>query len=144
MQQPAEQIDKLRQGGDGNIVVCGGVSLWRALMRLDLIDERDLSLYPYDTGQGAWPNSNQQAILAASPRSTAASRHRGSTSKPTTPEGIVRTTVAIVLSPGHSEIAASGVGQRIIGLLRTARRAGFAHYMLRAADSFRQTIGIAN
>jgi hypothetical protein len=38
--------------------------------------------------RGSWPNSNQLAILAASPRSTAASRHRGSTSKPTTPRGM--------------------------------------------------------
>jgi dihydrofolate reductase len=34
-----EEIDKLRQDGDGHIVVWGGVSLWRSLMRLDLIDE---------------------------------------------------------------------------------------------------------
>jgi dihydrofolate reductase len=32
-----EEIDKLRQGGDGHIVVWGGVSLWRSLMRLDLV-----------------------------------------------------------------------------------------------------------
>jgi hypothetical protein len=36
------------------------------------------------------PNSNQPAILAASPRSTAASRHRGPTSKPTTPRDTAR------------------------------------------------------
>ena len=35
----AEEIDKLRQGGDGHIIVWGGVSFWRSLMRLDLIDE---------------------------------------------------------------------------------------------------------
>ncbi len=39
----AEEIDKLRQGGDGHIVVWGGVSLWRSLMRLDLIDELQLN-----------------------------------------------------------------------------------------------------
>ena len=33
----AEEIDKLRRGGDGHIVVWGGVSLWRSLMRLDLV-----------------------------------------------------------------------------------------------------------
>ncbi|MEV6860444.1 dihydrofolate reductase family protein [Streptosporangium subroseum] len=48
----AEEIDKLRLGGDGHIVVWGGVSLWRSLMRLDLIDEWHLSLYPYVTGEG--------------------------------------------------------------------------------------------
>jgi hypothetical protein len=35
-----------------------------------------------------------------------------------------RTTVAIVFTPGHYEIAASGVGQRITGMLRTARVPG--------------------
>jgi dihydrofolate reductase len=48
----AEEIDKLRQGGDGYIVVWGGVSLWRSLMRLDLIDEFHLALFPYVTGEG--------------------------------------------------------------------------------------------
>ena len=43
----AEEIDKLRQGGDGHIVVWGGVSLWRSLMRLDLIDEFQVGLFPY-------------------------------------------------------------------------------------------------
>jgi dihydrofolate reductase len=47
-----EEIDKLRQGGDGHIVVWGGVSLWRSLMQLDLIDEWRLSLHPYVTGEG--------------------------------------------------------------------------------------------
>ena len=47
-----EEVDKLRQGGDGHIVVWGGVSLWRSLMRLDLIDELHLSLFPYLAGEG--------------------------------------------------------------------------------------------
>ena len=48
----AEEIDKLRQGGDGHIVVWGGVSLWRSLMRLDLIDELRLSVFSYVAGEG--------------------------------------------------------------------------------------------
>ena len=48
----AEEVDKLTQGGDGYIVVWGGVSLWRSLMRLDLIDEFQLSLFPYVAGEG--------------------------------------------------------------------------------------------
>ena len=48
----AEEIDKLRRGRDGHIVVWGGVSLWRSLMRLDLIDELQLSLFPYVAGEG--------------------------------------------------------------------------------------------
>jgi len=48
----AEEIDQLRLGGDGYIVVWGGVSLWRSLMRLDLIDELQLSLFPYVAGEG--------------------------------------------------------------------------------------------
>jgi len=47
-----EEIDKLRQGGDGHIVAWGGVSFWRSLMRLDLIDEFRLDLHPYVAGEG--------------------------------------------------------------------------------------------
>jgi dihydrofolate reductase len=47
-----EEVDKLRQGGDGHIVAWGGVRLWRSLMHLDLIDELKLSLYPYVAGEG--------------------------------------------------------------------------------------------
>jgi dihydrofolate reductase len=47
-----EEIDKLRLGGDGHIVVWGGVGLWRSLMRLDLIDEFRISMYPYLTSRG--------------------------------------------------------------------------------------------
>ena len=48
----AEEIDKLRQGGDGHIVVWGGVTLWRSLMQLDLIDEWHLGLHPYVADEG--------------------------------------------------------------------------------------------
>ena len=48
----AAEIDRLRQGGDGHIVVWGGVRLWRSLMRLDLIDELRVSLFPYVAGEG--------------------------------------------------------------------------------------------
>src|SRR5580765_6458691 len=48
----AEEIDKLRQGGDGHIVAWGGVGLWRSLMRLDLIDEFILGLHPYVADEG--------------------------------------------------------------------------------------------
>ena len=47
----AEEIDKLRLGGDGYIVVWGGVSFWRSL-RLDLIDEFQLAMFPYVAGEG--------------------------------------------------------------------------------------------
>ncbi len=47
-----EEIDKLRRGGDGYIVVWGGVSLFRSLMQLDLIDELHVSLFPYIAGEG--------------------------------------------------------------------------------------------
>jgi dihydrofolate reductase len=33
-------------------VVWGGVGLWRSLMRLDLIDELRVSLFPYVAGEG--------------------------------------------------------------------------------------------
>src|SRR5438128_4147107 len=43
----AEEIDKLRRGGDDHIVVWGGVSLVRSLMRLDRMDELHASVLPY-------------------------------------------------------------------------------------------------
>jgi dihydrofolate reductase len=46
------EVGKLRQGGDGYIVVHGGISLWRSLARLDLIDEYRLTLVPYLAGEG--------------------------------------------------------------------------------------------
>ena len=48
----AEEIEKLRRGGDGHIVIWGGVSFWRSLMRLDLIDEFHVELFPYVAGEG--------------------------------------------------------------------------------------------
>lgn len=47
-----DEIDKLRRGEDGHVVVWGGVSMWRSLMRLDLIDEFRLDLYPCLAGKG--------------------------------------------------------------------------------------------
>ena len=47
-----EEIDRLRQGGDGHIVVWGGVRLWQSLMRLDLIDELRISMYPFVANSG--------------------------------------------------------------------------------------------
>jgi dihydrofolate reductase len=47
-----QEVDRLRQGGDGHIVVWGGVGLWRSLMQLDLIDEVQVSMFPYVAGEG--------------------------------------------------------------------------------------------
>jgi dihydrofolate reductase len=47
-----QEVDKLRRGGDGHIVVWGGVTLWRSLLQLDLIDELQVSLFPYVAGEG--------------------------------------------------------------------------------------------
>jgi dihydrofolate reductase len=47
-----EEVDKLRHDGDGHIVVWGGVTLWRSLMQLDLIDELHVSLFPYVANEG--------------------------------------------------------------------------------------------
>jgi len=47
-----EEVDKLRQGGDGYIVVWGGVRMFRSLMQADLVDEVRFSLFPYVSGQG--------------------------------------------------------------------------------------------
>ena len=47
-----EEVDKLRHGGDGHIIVWGGVRLFRSLMHRDLIDELRVSLFPYVAGEG--------------------------------------------------------------------------------------------
>ena len=47
-----EEVDKLRHGGDGYILVWGGVRLFRSLMQLDLIDELRVSMFPYVAGEG--------------------------------------------------------------------------------------------
>ena len=47
-----QEVDKLRRGGDGYIVVSGGISFWRSLARLDLIDEYRVTLVPYLAGEG--------------------------------------------------------------------------------------------
>ena len=48
----AAEIDELRPGGDGHIVVWGGVRFWRSLMQLDLLDELHVSMFPYVAGEG--------------------------------------------------------------------------------------------
>jgi dihydrofolate reductase len=70
----AEEIDRLRQGGDGHIIVWGGVSLWRSLMRLDLIDEFHVSLYPYVADEGTLmfddvPKSYRLDLVASTAKS---------------------------------------------------------------------------
>ena len=62
-----EEVDKLRQGGDGHIVVWGGVSLWRSLMRLDLIDELQVSMFPYVAGEGTRLFDGVPVLLPARP-----------------------------------------------------------------------------
>jgi dihydrofolate reductase len=47
-----EEINKLKQDGDGYIIVWGGVRLFRSLMRLDLVDELQVSVFPYVAGVG--------------------------------------------------------------------------------------------
>jgi dihydrofolate reductase len=48
----AEEIDRLKRGGDGYIVVWGGYKFWRSLMHLDLIDELHLDMFPYLAAEG--------------------------------------------------------------------------------------------
>jgi dihydrofolate reductase len=66
-----EEIDKLRRGGDGHIVVWGGISLWKSLMQVDLIDEIRVSLFPYVAGEGTrlfdgFPKSYQLDLVSSS------------------------------------------------------------------------------
>lgn len=67
-----EEIDKLRAGGDGHIIVWGGVRLWRSLMQLDLLDELHVSMFPYVAGEGTRlfdgiPHSYALDLLSSTP-----------------------------------------------------------------------------
>ena len=73
----AEEIDKLRQGGDGHIVVYGGYSFWQSLMRLDLIDVFYLSLTPYVAGEGRRLFDDVAASTGSSTWSPAGAQQRG-------------------------------------------------------------------
>jgi dihydrofolate reductase len=46
------EVEKLRGGSDGYIVAQGGIGFWRSLIRLDLIDEYRVALFPYVAGEG--------------------------------------------------------------------------------------------
>jgi dihydrofolate reductase len=48
----AEEIDKLRRSGTGEMLAHGGVSFVQSLTRLDLVDEYRLTVYPYVAGTG--------------------------------------------------------------------------------------------
>jgi dihydrofolate reductase len=48
----AAEIEKLRQGGDGDIMAHGGTSFVQSLVRLDLADEYRLSVFPYLAASG--------------------------------------------------------------------------------------------
>jgi len=70
-----EEVDKIRQGGDGHIVVWGGVRLWRSLMQRDLLDEIHLVLFSYVAGQGTRlfegvPASYQLDLISSAPYGT--------------------------------------------------------------------------
>jgi dihydrofolate reductase len=70
-----EEIDNLRRGGDGHIVVWGGVSLWKSLIQLDLIDEIQVSLFPYVAGEGTrlfdgFPKSYQLDLVSSTASSS--------------------------------------------------------------------------
>jgi dihydrofolate reductase len=47
-----EEVARLRNGGEGDIIVWGGIRLWRSLMQLDLIDEFYVDVHPYIAGEG--------------------------------------------------------------------------------------------
>jgi dihydrofolate reductase len=49
----AAEIEKLKQDGTGDIMAHGGVSFVQSLVRLDLVDEYMLTVFPYLAGPGA-------------------------------------------------------------------------------------------
>lgn len=69
-----EEVEVLRHGGDGYVVVWGGVTLWRSLMALDLIDELQVTMFPYIAGEGTRlfdgvPSSYALELVSSEPSS---------------------------------------------------------------------------
>jgi dihydrofolate reductase len=67
-----EEVDKIRHGGDGYIVVWGGVGLWRSLMQVDLLDEIQISMFPYIANEGTRlfdgvPKAYQLDLISSTP-----------------------------------------------------------------------------
>ncbi len=48
----AEEIEKLKEDGDGDIAAHGGIGFWQSLMRLDLVDEYRVTVFPCLAGKG--------------------------------------------------------------------------------------------
>jgi dihydrofolate reductase len=46
------EIQRLKQDGDGNIIAHGGLRFWQSLIRLDLVDEYRVTIFPYLAGKG--------------------------------------------------------------------------------------------
>jgi dihydrofolate reductase len=68
----AEEIGQLKQGGDGDLIVWGGVTLFRSLLQLDLVDELHVNVYPYVSGEGTRlfdgdPASYQLELISSTP-----------------------------------------------------------------------------
>ena len=66
-----EEVDRLRIGGDGHIVVWGGVRTFRSFMQHDLLDELRVSMFPYISGEGTRlfdgvPSSYQLELVSSS------------------------------------------------------------------------------
>jgi dihydrofolate reductase len=48
----AQELERLKQGGTGDIIAHGGFGFWLSLIRLDLIDRYRLSVFSYLPSQG--------------------------------------------------------------------------------------------
>jgi dihydrofolate reductase len=75
----AGEIGRIKQEGDGDILVNGSNTLLQALMELDLVDEYRLMLFPVVLGQG------KQLFQPGRPRTTL----RLLDSRPVGPDGVV-------------------------------------------------------
>ncbi|MFN8518757.1 MAG: dihydrofolate reductase family protein [Chloroflexota bacterium] len=67
-----QEVDRLREGGDGHIIVWGGVRMWRSLMELDLLDEVHVSMFPFVAGEGTrlfdgTPSNYQLELVSSTP-----------------------------------------------------------------------------
>ena len=48
----AEEVEKLKRDGSGDIIAHGGISFWQSLFHLDLVDRLRVTVFPYLAGHG--------------------------------------------------------------------------------------------
>jgi len=48
----AEEVEKLKRDGNGDIIAHGGIGFWQSLLTSDVVDELRVTVFPYLAGDG--------------------------------------------------------------------------------------------